>query len=106
MNQRLRGIINSLHLNEPLKKLADIFGQHFGSNKKGTLIRDLHTIGDSPLAPSLHPNNNRRHLKDWTVILANYSMHTRREDFPVIRRLDLISGLITLACRLCDQESG
>jgi hypothetical protein len=53
MNQRLRGIISSLRLDEPLKKLADIFGQHFGSNEKGTLMSDLHAIGGSP--QSLQP---------------------------------------------------
>ena len=48
MNQRLRGIISSLQLHEPLRKLADIFGQHFGSNERGTLMSDLHAIGASP----------------------------------------------------------
>ena len=51
MNQRLRGIISSLHLDETLNKLADIFGQHFGSNEKGTLMSDLHAIGGSPQGP-------------------------------------------------------
>ena len=60
MNQRLRGIISSLRLNETLKKLADIFGQHFESNEKGTLIRDLHAIGDSPLGPQSLPEQQSK----------------------------------------------
>ena len=60
MNQRLRGIISSLRLDEPLKKLADVFGQHFGSNEKGTLMRDLHAIGDSPLGPQSPPEQQSK----------------------------------------------
>jgi hypothetical protein len=48
MNQRLRGIISTLHLDESLKKLTSAFAQHFGSNEKGTLMSDLHAFGSSP----------------------------------------------------------
>jgi hypothetical protein len=48
MNQRLRAIISSLRLDETLKTLVDIFGQHFGPNEKGTLMSDLYAIGGSP----------------------------------------------------------
>lgn len=58
MNQRLRGIISSLCLDEPLKKLADIFGQHFGSNERGTLMSDLQAIAGSP--QGLQPPSERK----------------------------------------------
>ena len=52
MNQRLRGIISALCLDEYLKKLADMFGQHFESTEKGTLMSDLHALGSSTQSSS------------------------------------------------------
>jgi len=60
MNQRLRGIVSSLRLDEPLKKLADVFGQHFRSNEKGTLMSDLHAIGDTPWGLQPQPEQKSR----------------------------------------------
>jgi hypothetical protein len=63
MNQRLRGIISSLHLNESLQKLTSAFAAHFGSNEKGTLMSDLHAFRSSP-EPSLEQHSKSQERLD------------------------------------------
>jgi hypothetical protein len=53
MNQRLRGIISSLRLDESLEKLTSAFALHFGPNEKGTLMSDLHAFRSSPKPPPM-----------------------------------------------------
>jgi hypothetical protein len=81
MNQRLRGIISSLCLEEPLKKLADAFGQHFGSNEKGTLMSDLHAMGDSPQPPPKQQSKAPERLDHQTSKLLD--AYEKRSDQPI-----------------------
>lgn len=73
MNQRLRGIISSLCLDESLEKLTSAFAQHFGSNEKGTLMHDLYTPGDLPkLTPEQHSRAKEMLDSRTTELLEAY----------------------------------
>jgi hypothetical protein len=87
MNQKLRGVISALRLDECLKKIADVFCQHFELGEKGTLMSDLHALRSSPQSSPEQQKTPERLDRDTGELLEAYERKSAEAIEPHLRTI-------------------